>query len=146
QSEQVCTPRDAEVLLNAVTTRRFFILKLYGSLDQDGPVMVAPAQYEAEIIGNRLFGQFMETLFLSRTLLFIGASLEGIEAYLKGINLPANITREHFAVVAVEGSGWRAKADLLRRRYGIEVLPYVAAETYPEIDIFLRKLAEETSL
>jgi energy-coupling factor transporter ATP-binding protein EcfA2 len=146
RSDQVFTPREAETLLNCLTTRRFFLLKLYGSLDKEGPVMVAPAQYEDEVTGNRLFGQFMETLLLSRTLLFIGASIEGIEAYLRGISLPADITRQHFALVAVEGSGWRAKADGLRRRYGIEVLPYTASPGYPELDTFLRKLADEIDL
>lgn len=146
RSDQVFTPRDADTLLNCLTTRRFFLLKLYGSLDKAGPLMVAPAEYDAEVTGNRLFGQFMESLLLSRTLLFIGASLEGIETYLRGISVPSKLDRQHFAVVAVEGSGWRAKADLLRRRYNIEVLPYTAGPGYPELDIFLQRLAEEVAL
>lgn len=140
---QVYTPKETESLLTALTKRDFFILKLYGTLDSPDTVMVAPAQYEDAITGNRNFSQFMQTLFFSRTLLFVGASLEGIDTYLRGISLPKDIVRKHYALVAVSDNAWRAKADLLERRYGIKVLPYTPGEKYVEIGVFLKKLAEE---
>lgn len=145
QRHQVYTPKDADALLAALTRRNFFLLKLYGTLDQAGTVMVAPAQYEDAVTGNSLFAQFMQTLFFSRTLLFIGASLEGIEAYLRGISLPKVITRRHYAVVGVTDHAWRAKADLLERRYGIKVLPYTPQDGYAELGDFLNKLTEEVA-
>jgi hypothetical protein len=104
KKDEVYTPKDTEQLLAALTRRAFFILKLYGRLDKKETVMVTPAQYEDEIAGNTLFSQFMQTLFFSRTLLFVGASMEGIEAYLKGISLPKDVARQHYAVVAVTDS------------------------------------------
>jgi hypothetical protein len=62
--------------------REFFILKVYGTPERPETVLIGPAQYEDAIAGNRSFSQFMESLFFSRTILFVGASLEGIEAYL----------------------------------------------------------------
>ena len=138
--EQVYTPKNTESLLAALTRGDFFLLKLYGTLDQPDTVMVAPKQYEDAITGNRLFSEFMETLFFSRTLLFIGASLEGIETYLRGISLPKNVTRRHYALVAITGTSWRAQADLLERRYGIKVLPYTASDDYAELRDFLSRL------
>jgi SIR2-like domain len=138
--EQVYTPNDTESLLAALTRGDFFLLKLYGTLDQPDTVMVAPKQYEDAITGNRLFSQFMETLFFSRTLLFIGASLEGIETYLRGISLPKNVTRRHYALVAITETSWRAQADLLERRFGIKVLPYSSSDDYAELRDFLSRL------
>jgi hypothetical protein len=122
RAPQIYAPQETEQLLNAISKQEFFILKLYGSvLSPD--VLVAPAQYEEVIRGNRAFSSVIETLFFSSTILFVGASLEGIEAYLRGISLPGVQKRTHYAVVAVSGSAWRTTADILRRRYGIEVLP-----------------------
>ena len=87
-------------------------------------MLVSPRQYDDEIVGNLAFAQFMESVFVSRTLLFVGASLEGIEAYLRGIKFRGNLSRKHYALVAVAGKAWKAKAESLRRRYQIEVIPY----------------------
>jgi hypothetical protein len=72
----------------------------------------------------------MESLFFSRTLLFVGASLEGIESYLKGISFRGSIPHVHYALVSVAGNAWRAKADQLARRYGICVLPFTPDADY----------------
>lgn len=141
-NSQVYTPRDTEPLLAALTRRDFFILKLYGTLDRPDTVMVAPAQYENAITSNSLFSEFMQTLFFSRTILFVGASLEGIEAYLTGISLPTGVARRHYALVAVTDRAWRAKAELLERRYGIKVLPFTPKNDYAELTDFLNKLTE----
>jgi predicted ATPase len=133
---------DAEALLSALTTRQFFILKLYGTLRQGDSVLVAPAQYKEAISANREFSEFMETLFFSRTLLFIGASLEGIQAYINSISLPGGSNRKHYALVAVTNNLWSSRADALKRHYGIEVLPYTPTEGFPEVFKFVEKLQE----
>jgi predicted ATP-binding protein involved in virulence len=145
KTDQTYTPKDSESLLTALTRRAFFILKLYGRLDRQETVLVAPAQYNSAISGNSLFSEFMQTLFFSRTILFLGASIEGIEAYLTGIAMPDTFQREHYAVVAVTGNAWRAKADLLQRRYGIKVLPYTPSEDFAELKDFVDKLGEVVS-
>jgi predicted ATPase len=139
-TSRVLTPRDTEELLAALTRNQFFLLKLYGTLERPDTVLVSPAQYESEIEGNRAFAQFMESLFVTRTLLFLGASLEGIMAYLEAIPFQGG-KRRHYAVVAVNGSGWRAKADQLMRRYGIQVLPYAPSADHAALRDFLTELA-----
>jgi len=140
---RIHTPQDTEGLLEALSKREFFILKLYGTLERPETLLVAPAQYEDAIADNLPFSQFMETLYFSRTILFIGASLEGIEAYLEGIAFQRYMLRQHYALVAVTGSAWEAQADLLLRRYGIQVLPYASSIDHPEVLEFLEKLAQK---
>ena len=139
QTVQPYTPLDAERLLAALTKRDFFLLKLYGTLELPETVLIAPAQYQEVVAGNLGFSRFMESLFHSRTLLFLGASLEGILSYLQGLKF-GQVSRPHYALVDVTGSAWRAKADLLKRRYGIEVLPFMASPGFPEFTDFIARL------
>lgn len=144
QTERPYTPLDSEPLLAALTKREFFLLKLYGTLELPETVLLAPAQYQEIVAGNLGFSRFMESLFHSRTLLFLGASLDGILAYLQGLKFGQVSSRPHYALIDVTGSAWRAKADLLRRRYGIEVLPYTASPGFPEFTAFIERLHEAT--
>lgn len=142
--KRVYTPKDTDQLLAALSRNDFFILKLYGTLERPESVVVAPAQYQALIAENLIFSQYMDSLFFSRTLFFIGASLNGIAAYLNGLKFQGTSTpRRHYALVDVTGSAWKVKADLLQRRYGIYVLPYSASPGYPEINMFLEQIIEK---
>ncbi len=141
-SSPVYVPGESESLLEALSRREFFLLKLFGTLNRPETVLVAPRQYEDEIVGNQAFSQFMESLFVSRTLFFVGASLAGIEAYLRGIRFRGTLSRKHYALVAVNGTAWRAKAEALQRRYQIEVLPYEVSPDHPEVGKFLKELGE----
>jgi len=138
----VYTQRDAEALLQALTRREFFVLKLYGSLEQPESVLLAPAQFRDALTRYNLFSKFVESLLVSRTILFVGASLEGIEAYLSGISFQGVIPQTHYALVDGSGAAWEAKAESLARRYNIQVLPYAPGEGYPEVPEFLQRLAQ----
>jgi predicted ATP-binding protein involved in virulence len=144
-ASRIYTPQHTEQLLTVLSKREFFTLKLYGALEQPDSVIFAPAQYRAAIAENVLFSQFMESLFFSRTLLFIGASLAGIEDYLSGLKFRGMDTapRQHYVLVDVLGSAWQVKAEILKRRYNITVLPYKASRDYPEVIDFLELLSKK---
>jgi predicted ATP-binding protein involved in virulence len=145
--KRIYTPKDTDSLLAALSRNDFFILKLYGTLDRPESVVVAPAQYQALIAENLIFSQYMDSLFVSRTLLFLGNSLNGIAAYLNGLKFQGTSTpRRHYALVDVTGSAWKVKADLLQRRYGISVLPYSASAGYPEINLFLEDIIDKLAV
>ncbi|HTG34185.1 MAG TPA: AAA family ATPase [Thermoanaerobaculia bacterium] len=147
EERHVYTPEDTDPLREDLASRRFFLLKLYGSLRRPSTLLVSPAQYRESIAGNRAFSQAMEGLFFSRTIFFIGASLQGIEAYLDGFTFRGIGRRQHYALVAVSGTAWRAKADLLDRRYGIQVIPYKASTPgYLEVFEFLSKLRDRVEV
>lgn len=143
-SEQVFTPYDADRLLSELSTKSFFLLKLYGKIEAPDTLLLSPAQYLQASQENVLFSQFMENLFFSRTILFVSASLEGISDYLSAIKFRGtNSPRRHYCLVAVEGTGWRVKADNLQARYNIQVLPYTASEDFPEVAQFIENLTIE---
>ena len=145
-SSEVMTPSDTDELQEYLRNGQPFLLKLYGDLARERDVMISPAQFYETISGNRKFSNFMETLFYSHTILFIGCSLDGILAYLGGIQMPTSLNMRHFALIDVRSSSWETKARLLQRRYGIEVLPYTPTdESHPEVLDFLSRLDEETA-
>ena len=143
---QVLTPRESEQLLNMLSsgTQRF-LLKLYGDLDQPDSVIFAPSDYQDLVRSNAAFGRFIEGLFFSRTMLFLGTSLEGLVDYLNAFRFPSGVPRRHYALVAVRGIGWQAMAQTLKRRYNIEVLPFSLSPSFPEVDAFVNKLAQQTA-
>jgi hypothetical protein len=143
-SPPVYTPGDIDQLAGALRARDFFILKLNGRLEPPQEVLLAPAQYQEMIANNRRFADFMAGLFVSRTILFVGASLDGILDFLEGIKIRPS-DRVHYALVAVAGSAWEARADALQRRYNIHVLPFPLSESYPEVRDFLEALARRVA-
>ena len=134
------TARDAEPLLNALSQRRPFFLKLYGAVDRLETLLFAPMEYREVLSANISFSNFMEGILFSRTFFFVGLSLEGIHDFLSGFVFRGVSNRKHFALVAVAGSAWKAKADLLLRRYNIEVIPFPVSADFPEVDTFLEEL------
>jgi hypothetical protein len=71
--ERAYTPQEAEASLEALSTHRPFLLKLYGTLEKPSTVIFSPAEYKALISSHVPFTRFMEGLF-SRTLLFMAAA------------------------------------------------------------------------
>jgi predicted ATPase len=141
----VYVPSDIDRLRSSFSSRQFFVLKLYGSLDRPESLLVSPAQFLDRIRSDRPFSDFVQQLFHSRTLLFLGSSFAGIEAYLAPLKLRRGAQIRHYAVVAVSDASWQADADLLERRYGIHVLPYVASLRHGELLTFIRELREKVT-
>jgi WD40 repeat protein len=141
ESEGLFTPQDAKLLLDALAQKRRFILKLYGRIERAETLIFAPFEYRQQLATNILFSRFIEGIFFSRTFLFLGLSLEGIQDFLSGFVFRGVSPRKHVALVAVIGSAWKVKAELLQRRYNIEVLPYPISDEYPEVDQFLEELS-----
>lgn len=139
------TPQDAEALLDALSQKRRFILKLYGFLQRPETLILAPIEYQEAVSSNVSFSKFVEGLFFSRTFFFLGLSLEGIQDFLSGFVFRGTIPRRHYALMAVSGTAWKAKADLLERRFNVRVIDYPVSKTYPEFETFLETLSRSVS-
>jgi len=135
------TAADCEALTDAAKRRDFFLLKPFGDLDEPHTICLGPTQCERAIQSNPACSDFVERLFQARTFLFLGASLEGLERDLGYIPLQAKIERTHYAFVSVLGEEWKAAAERLSQRYGIQVLSYTPiSDSHSEVVEFLTKL------
>jgi hypothetical protein len=143
--EQVFTPEDSEALLGMLSAHKPFLLKLYGTLERPQTVIFSPAEYKAMVSRHIPFARFMEGLFFSHTLLFVGSSLEGITDFLNSFPFRSENPRRHYALVGVVGSGWKAKAEALSRRYNIEVIPFDASTGFGLVNTFIQNLGTEVA-
>jgi hypothetical protein len=141
---RVYTASQCEDLARAAARRDFFLLKLFGDLDEPHTIRIGPAQCAEVIKNNAAVSELIGDLFQTRVLLFIGASLEGLERDLPNLSLPtvAPGARKHYALVPTAGDGWEEKAERLRQRYAIEPLTYSPTAKHAEVVEFLAKLIE----
>jgi WD40 repeat protein len=138
------TSTDAEALLDALSQKHPFILKLYGLIERPETLIFAPVEYREALSSNVSFSKFMEGLFFSRNFFFIGLSLEGIQDFLSGFVFRGASPPKHYALVAVAGSAWRTTAALLQRRYNVNVISFPLSEAFPEVEEFAGALADAT--
>ncbi len=141
----VYTPHDTEGLLEAHTQRNFYLLKLYGVIERPDTLLFSPASFKDMLADNLPFTLFMDGLLSSRTLLFVGSSLAGIEAYLSGLfyRPPSGSSRLHFALVNTVGDVEKVQAENLERRYNIRVIPFQTRGDFAEVEAFLTTLRDE---
>ena len=117
------TFEDGELLAERSNKGQFFYCKLYGDLNSQ-ILLLSPGAFRATVGKYRAFLDFMHGVVVSKTLLFLGCSLDGIENYLNALPLHDVASRGHYALVPVNGEEWQTRATLLQRRYNIEVIPY----------------------
>jgi hypothetical protein len=139
--DEVSTLADTQRLLEAVTKNEFFLLKLYGDVRRSETMILTNARYRDAVIGQEVFGQFLRALFYSRTLLFAGKGLQGIEEFLSSVPSRSDAPPRHFAAVLDSEPGLDIKASSLKRRFGIELIPCAFREDGSAIAGFLTELA-----
>ncbi|MFN0168200.1 MAG: protein kinase domain-containing protein [Bryobacteraceae bacterium] len=139
----ICSISDSAALTRTDLGRDRFLLKLYGSADRPESVLFSPSQYSTALADNPGLFEFMVRVLTSRSVLFLGASLDGIESTLRGVALERPSKRSHYALVHVGAEQWQSRAETLKRRYGITVIPYLASDSgHPEARAFIAALGE----
>jgi hypothetical protein len=136
----VFTLQDAQKLLPNLAEREPFVLKLFGTLERPETVQISPARYRDAVADNKIFLEFIEKLFLSRTVLFVGTNLDGVQSNLEALRLRQGL-RSHYAIVGVSGNAWRLQAESLQNRFGVQILPYPAGAGDEALVNYLGELA-----
>ncbi len=119
-----------------------FLLKLYGDLMAPQTALLSQFEFAATLASSAV-AQIPRNAWGSRTLLFVGCSLEGLLTDLRVVGAPAKIMRKHFAVVGVSSAEWEKQAAELTATYGIEVLPCTAETIGESLPVFLESLAAQ---
>ena len=128
----------SELIDQLVREERFFIIKLYGDPNQPETFRFTSKEYSEDVNENDTYLKFLTSLFLSKTVLFVGASLRGIDEFLSGLNLPENHSRVHYALVPRE-SDWALQEELFLGK-GVKLLSYEPTQGFPEVVAVLEKL------
>jgi len=141
------THGDAPDVIAALAENRFFIFKAHGDIDRKDSIILSERDFRDVIYREPGYRAALNTIFITKTVLFVGASLTDtdVSLVLEAVNeaFLGQGTR-HYAlvpdhmVVTEEVQHWR---DF----FGIQLLPYDATPGHPEIDRFLDGLAAEVA-
>lgn len=139
------TLADEEELTRRFRENRFTILRLYGDLRRQDTVLFTPSELSRTLYDNPAQTRTVLSMFLTRTIFFVGLSLDGIESIMDAF--PTHFepgSRSHFALVPW-GTEAIAREQVFSSRYGIRILPYVASPQHPELATFLSELNTQVS-
>ena len=142
----VLTPQDGDSIKSLLSrssadASSFFVVHLYGLPSNESTFLLSRQQFQDTVSRNLPFEESLNTILATRTLFFVGASLAGIEGYLGGLRL-APATRKHYALLDVQGASWRTRAESLRLRFNIEVIPYTPLVDFGGLPAFLRAIRD----
>jgi hypothetical protein len=130
---------DPEAAATLLRDSEQFFVRLMGSPRRPESFVFSIDEYRKRLRTNETFLKFLTHLYSSYTFLFIGSRLSLIESFAEDLAFWSTPSQQHFALV--EGSeNLDIRAERLSTRFGIEVIPYVASDGYPEVEQFLTEL------
>jgi hypothetical protein len=142
----VITHNSGTALTAALHDRRFYILKVHGTIEHVETIVLGRRSYRELMHGNEAYVEHIRTLLRTKTLLFVGFSLsdpdlrlilEQEQAVWGG---HANI---HYALMNAGELNSLVQREW-ERDYGIQILPYEPSNEYhPEVGEFLKELARQ---
>lgn len=142
----VITHSSGTALTAALHERRFYILKVHGTIEHVETIVLGRRSYRELMHGNEAYVEHIRTLLRTKTLLFVGFSLsdpdlrlilEQEQAVWGG---HANI---HYALMNAGELNPIVQREW-ERDYGIQILPYEPSNEYhPEVGEFLKELARQ---
>lgn len=139
------TLADGDELPRLFRENRFTILRLNGDIRRPDTLLLTPVELTRLLYEDPAINRTVLSLFATRTILFVGLSLDGINDLLEAF--PTYLgqgSRPHYALVPWDAQTI-ARAPLFLSRYGIRLLPYVASSRHPELTAFLDGLNSQIS-
>jgi AAHS family 4-hydroxybenzoate transporter-like MFS transporter len=133
-------PRQADRCLDAVSRNEFFVFLLNGQVSTPDEILLSHQNVKDAVSRNDAFRDLLRRLYYSRSLLFIGASLSGVENFLRAIDRTAEPSRTHHALVEVTDSTWEPVSGNLESQFRLKVLPFTPHHRKGAIDRFVRTI------
>jgi WD40 repeat protein len=140
------TPQDANLLLDAKTQRRPFLLNLYGTPERPESLIFSSIQFRDILDSNLPFNNFIQGLFFSRNFLFIGMTAGEIQDFLQCFPYHESSASRHFALVQEAGRSVRTRLNLLERKFGLSIIGVDSSDDAPLLRTFLQVLSGLTAV
>lgn len=130
---------DAPDAISAIRHGRFFLLKAHGDIDRKDSIVLSERDYRDIVYRQPGYRAVLNTLFMTRTVLFIGSSLTDPDVTL--VLESANEAFEgkgprHYALVPSADPD-QAESMHWRDYFGIQLIHYRATKGHPQVDKFL---------
>jgi len=114
---------DGSALDDALRSGDSLLIKLSGELQDPQTVRFNSEEFRTALSTNSTFAQMVASLVLSRTVVYVGATVEQLERLLSDLAIVEPSDRKHYAFIT--GTLTRTLSeDLLEKRYHITLLKY----------------------
>jgi len=143
ESPRAYTQDDIPALANLLRERSFYVLKAHGDADRPDTMVLGRADYRQIQFGNEAFRHYFSALLQTRTMLFLGFSLDDPDIALRLDELAVAFRGyggRHYALLPAAARFGRLDAD-----HHIQVIPYRKTPGHPEVTEFLRALKERAA-
>jgi hypothetical protein len=148
ESITVFTQVDHEQLGTALHAKRYFVLKAHGSIERPGTIVLGFKDYSRLIHRSEGYRTFLRTMFLDRTVLFLGFSMTDPELLLLLEELKEIFegkTPIHYALMDVSKTT-QTEQEQFEENYRVKIIPYTpSAVDHPEVKSFLTELGEKVT-
>jgi hypothetical protein len=139
-NSRVLVPAQVERLVGALQSKRFFVANLVGSASQPSSLLFTMKEFRLLLSANSQFKQFLGTLFLRYTIVFVGSGIDGIRDYLEALELPQTPDRRHYAIIPNAGQIDPVTLRFLERSYNIKVIDFQPQFNFAGLPAFLKQL------
>jgi hypothetical protein len=141
------TPSSYSELASALYDPDTFVFKMHGDLLEPSSVVISASDYDRLILRSPHVRSFLQAVFISNTLLFVGYSLRDpdFQLILKELTLIfQGYLPRHFALLASPGS---FEIDHLLRQMNVQAIPYDSGDNHRavlDVLLYLQDLAPAT--
>jgi SIR2-like domain len=118
------------------------VLEVHGDIDRKDTVVLSERDYRDLVYRSPGYRAALNTLFITRTVLFVGAGLTDPDITLVLESVSESFGGKgprHYALLPRREAG-DAESDHWRDFFGIRLLQYSASKGHPELDEFLDQL------
>jgi energy-coupling factor transporter ATP-binding protein EcfA2 len=136
------TPQNVDLAIDAFREGDYFFLNAAGDIGEPGSSVITVEDMRELAAVNREYARFVVSLLTTRSLLFLGSDIDGIEEFLDCF--PSRMdSRRHWALVP-----WEPQIELekerFERRFQVELLPYAADDGHGEATEDFTRLLQGT--
>jgi hypothetical protein len=148
QSLEVFAHDDHKQLGTALNAKRYFVLKAHGTVERLETIILDSNDYDRLFFKSEGYRMFLRSMFLHRTVLFLGFSMTDPELLFLLRELKAIFeghTPTHYALMDVSNTR-QIEQDQFEEKHGVKIIPYVrSADDHPEVKSFLIELSEKVT-
>jgi hypothetical protein len=135
--EDLFLPNEIAKIGGRVSEKRRFALKIRGHWEPGAGIVLVPSQAIRQCARTAEYQQMITFLLTTRTLLFIGMSLDDVQTLIEPATLEKTPGRKHYVIVPRSEAPKRVDATF--RRSSVRVFAYTDGDTQQVCD-FLEKL------
>lgn len=138
-------PSQAQKLIAELQAKRRFVANVFGAASQPASLLFTVKEFRQLLSANLEFRQFLGTLFLRYTVVFVGSSVDGIRDFLDALELPQSSERKHYALIPNAGQLDPVRVRYVERSYNVSVIDFQPGFNYAGLPAFLKQLQAEVN-